>query len=295
MVRRRVLRSVSRSADRVGQAGGGAALPVWAREILIFMVAYLVYQTARTVGTGSLPDATEAAHRVLAFERAVIGNVEAAVQAAILDTPWMSFLNWVYVLAQTVVLVGGIAFVFRRSRPVYRVLRTTLIGAWMVALPIYALYPTAPPRLAGIGMLDTVSRDTPFALDSPTTTVFYNPYAAVPSLHAGFAVALGIAVACCVRSRPIRIGAVMWGPVVSLSVLATGNHFVVDIIVGIAVTLVAFCVAVVIRSLPSRREKRRLRSGPPTSPLGQAATLGASSCGTACTVGYRASSWKGTE
>ena len=62
-------------------------------------------------------------------------------------------------------------------------------------MPIYALFPVAPPRLAGIGMLDTITSGGGVRLDSSLTTSFYNPLAAVPSLHAGFALAVGVALA----------------------------------------------------------------------------------------------------
>jgi hypothetical protein len=59
---------------------------------------------------------------------------------------------------------------------------------------VFALFPVAPPRLAGIGIADTVNSQAAVALTGHST-VFYNPYAAVPSLHVGFAFAIGIAAA----------------------------------------------------------------------------------------------------
>src|ERR671922_1979654 len=40
---------------------------------------------------------------------------------------------------------------YRRSRPVYRQLRNTMIATWLIAVPIFAAFPVAP-RLAGMGL-----------------------------------------------------------------------------------------------------------------------------------------------
>ena len=215
----------------------------WVREMLLFLVAYVVYELARTLGTGSLHDAVANAHRVLAVERDMDLDVEGRIQGALAGTPWLTLLDWIYLGAQTVALAVALIFAYRRSLRVYRALRSTLIGAWLVSLPVYALFPTAPPRLAGIGIADSVSAQTPFSLNASSTGVFFNPYAAVPSLHAAFAVTLGIGVALCLRSRALRLAALRWGPLIALSVLATGNHFVLDIAAGLAVTLIGFVAA----------------------------------------------------
>ena len=215
----------------------------WPAEVALFGLALLAYQGARAVTRGSTPDALANAHRVFDLETSLGINVEARLQGALLGTPWLSALDRVYLLAQQAILAVGIIYVYRASRPVYRTLRTTLLATWLLTLPVYALFPTAPPRLSGLGLLDTVSAGTPIALGSGSTTFFYNPYAAVPSLHAGFAVALGIAVALTARSRLLRVAGVLWGPLVIVSTFATGNHFVVDAMAGVAITAVGFGVA----------------------------------------------------
>ena len=223
-----------------------------------------------TLGTGSRPEAVANAHRVLGLERWAGLDLEGGVQGALAGTPWMVLLDWVYLAAQTVALAGALVFVYRRSPPVYRALRTTLIATWALTLPVYALFPTAPPRLAGIGIADSVSTQTPFSLEASSTAVFFNPYAAVPSLHAAFAVALGIGVALCVRTTPLRIAAVLWGPLVTLAVLATGNHFVVDVAAGLVVTLAGFAAACLAHWLGCARRESPEAVSRPIRPAGAA-------------------------
>jgi PAP2 superfamily len=235
-----------------GQAGSGTLWwPVgWRGEALLFGLAYLTYQAARTLSRGSAPDALADAHRVIGAERALGLDVEGPIQRALLGTPWLTALDWVYLAAQSVALAAGVLFVYHAAPHVYRVLRTTMLTTWLLALPVYALFPTAPPRLAAQGLTDTVSAHTPIGLGAGSTTLFYNPYAAVPSLHAGFAVALGVAVAASTRPPALRILGLAWGPLVILAVLATANHFVLDVGAGLLLTALGLALAL---SLERRR------------------------------------------
>jgi membrane-associated phospholipid phosphatase len=123
-------------------------------------------------------------------------------------------------------------------------------------MPVFALFPVAPPRLADIGIADTVSRQASVELTG-RSTIFYNQLAAVPSLHVGFAVAVGVALAVALRRRGARALALLWGPIVSLAVVATGNHYLFDIGAGLAVTALGFAVGSL--SLhPRARPRQRL-------------------------------------
>jgi membrane-associated phospholipid phosphatase len=132
-----------------------------------------------------------------------------------------------------VVLPGSLIWLYRRSQPVYERLRNTVLATWLISIPVYALFPCAPPRLAGIGMVDTITAQTGFAMDSKLTTSFYNQLAAVPSLHVGFAFAIGVAIAAASQRRIVKVLAHLWGPLVALAVVATGNHFLFDIAAGL--------------------------------------------------------------
>src|SRR4029453_15955231 len=123
--------------------------------------------------------------------------------------PWL--LSNVALAAQLAVVPGALFFLYRRSPAIYRRLRDTILATWMLSVPIFALFPVAPPRLAGIGMADTVSDQAAVALTGHST-VFYNPLAAVPSLHCGFAFAIGLALAAAGRKPWTRALLLTWGP-----------------------------------------------------------------------------------
>jgi membrane-associated phospholipid phosphatase len=208
----------------------------WRVQLGLFVAAWAIYDIARWVAAGELGPATDNARWVMDLEHSTGIAVERSVQQA-LDAGWATWLlSNVYLAAQLAVVPGALFFLYRRSPAIYRRLRDTILATWMLSVPIFALFPVAPPRLAGIGMADTVSDQAAVALTGHST-VFYNPLAAVPSLHCGFAFAIGIALAAAATKPWTRVLALSWGPIVALSVVATGNHYVFDIAAGLLVSV----------------------------------------------------------
>jgi membrane-associated phospholipid phosphatase len=219
----------------------------WRTELLLFLVAYGIYTGARWLFAGDVAEAQDHALWIYELEQTAHVAVEGSVQRA-LDSPVASWLlSNIYLAAQLVVVPGALIWLYRRSPNLYRGLRNTFLATWLIAVPVYALFPVAPPRLAQLGMVDTVSQQAGVGLTG-RSTVFYNPLAAVPSLHVGFALALGIGVALALRSRWTKVLALLWGPLVALAVVATGNHYVFDIVAGVAVTALGFAAS----RLPAR-------------------------------------------
>jgi hypothetical protein len=223
------------------------------KQIGIFALAYLLYSAARYLTVGDLGVAKANADWILDFEHHLGVADEASVQAALTGTWALWLLNHLYLAAQLVVLPGSLIFLYHRSRPLYERLRNTILATWLISIPIYAAFPVAPPRLADVGLVDTITNQTGVALDSGLTTSFYNELAAVPSLHVGFAVAIGIALAAAVRHPVAKTIALLWGPTIGLAVVATGNHFVFDIAAGVVAAAIGYGVGVVL----SRPEMRR--------------------------------------
>jgi membrane-associated phospholipid phosphatase len=221
------------------------------RELAFFAAVYGLYDAGRWLFAGRGPTAVAHAHRVIDLERSLHVAIEGSVQRA-LDLPVVEWvLSNVYLAAQ----LGALIWLYRRAPRVYRPLRDTVIGAWLVATPIFAVYPVAPPRLAGIGIADTVSSQAAVALTGHST-IFYNPYAALPSLHVGLAFAIGIALRAALRARWARTLALLWGPLVTLAVVVTGNHYLLDAAAGLLVTGLTFA------GIRLRAGRRRSRMEP---------------------------------
>jgi len=209
-------------------------------QIGIVLLAYLLYSAARWLTVGDRPSAEAHAQWIVDRERDFHVAVEWSVQSALTGTPFLWVLNHLYLAAQLLVVPGALVFLYLRDRQLYERLRNAILATWLLSIPIYAAFPVAPPRLAGVGLVDTITSQTGFALNGKLTTSFYNELAAVPSLHVGFAVAIGIALAGALQNRVAKALALMWGPVVALAVLATGNHYVFDIVAGVAAAALGY-------------------------------------------------------
>jgi membrane-associated phospholipid phosphatase len=231
--------------------------PAARAQLGIFLLAYLLYSAARFVTIGDLSVAQANADWIMNLEDTLSLGIESSVQQALTGTVFLWVLNHLYLAAQLVVLPGALIFLYRRSRPLYERLRNTILATWVLSIPIYAAFPVAPPRLADSGLVDTITTQTGVALDSSLTTSFYNELAAVPSLHVGFAVVIGIAVAAAIRHPALKVLAWLWGPAIGLAVVATGNHYVFDIAAGVVAAGLGYLLgAAVARAKPQQRPAR---------------------------------------
>src|SRR3954467_5594047 len=231
-------------------------------QIGLYLLAYLIYSAARYVTVGDLPSAKAHAQWIVGLEGHLGVGVEGSVQHAFTGSWLMWVLNHLYLAAQLIVLPGSLIFLYHRSAALYERLRNTILATrlrtpslatWLLSVPVYALFPVAPPRLAGTGLMDTISDGTGFGLTGGLTTSFYTQLAAVPSLHVGFAVAIGIALAAALRNPVLKGVALLWGPVVGPAGVPTGNHFVFDMAAG----LVAAAAGYVLGAAATRVRIRR--------------------------------------
>ena len=155
-------------------------------------------------------------------------------------------------------LLTGIFFLwlYHRSREGFRSFRDGFLAATALALVIHWLYPTAPPRLAGVGLEDTLLMFSGIDIGSPTSSALSNPVAAVPSLHAAYALGVGIGMIRYGRSHLARLAGAVYPPLVVLTIVVTGNHFLLDAVAGMLVLGAGF---LVVRSL---RRRTRSNAGP---------------------------------
>jgi len=212
------------------------------RELALFAAIYVLYDASRWVFAGHLAAARRHAWWVIHLERHLGMAMEGGVQHALGAAVPAFLLSNVYLAAQLLVLPGALLWLYRHNRDVYRGLRNTIVGAWLISIPIFALFPVAPPRLVESGITDSVSHQTGVVLTGHST-MFYNPYAAVPSLHVGVAFAIGISLALALRPSWARTLALAWGPLVTLAVVATGNHYIFDAATGLLTAAVAFAIS----------------------------------------------------
>ena len=220
-------------------------------ELKLFLGAYVLYNAGRWITAGDMSTAVANAHWIVRLEDRLGVGVERSIQHGLQGGVSMWLLSHVYLAAQLIVLPGVLVHLHRRAPSVYVRLRDTVVATWLIAVPVYAAFPVAPPRLAGLGIADSVSANAAVSLTG-RSSVFYNALAAVPSLHCGFAVAVGIALAAATRRTWAKALALLWGPLVCVTVVATGNHYVFDIAAGLAASFAGYAAGVTLRAAASR-------------------------------------------
>ena len=206
------------------------------RETALMLGAYGAYNAVRAAFGGSLEEGRRNAERVERLERRLRIDVEERWQRAFerrrLGMPiWSGF----YLVSQVVALPLSVFLVHRLRPGAYPFVRAAALISWSAGLVWYATQPVAPPRLMDHGPDDTVSRDTPVDLDSRLVRLTYNPIAAMPSLHVGLAPIVGGALALLAPRRAAPLVLVGYPVAVTVSVIVTGNHYVLDVAGGLLV------------------------------------------------------------
>jgi len=205
-------------------------------EAVVVLALYGLYELARGLVVGDKHEAVDHARELVTLERSTGLFVEERVQDAAHTLPGLiDLLNGSYLTLHLAVTVAVLLWLHRRRPEAFPLVRTTLVIASGLALGGYLVYPTAPPRTAGIGIADTVSSGH-VDLNTGLVSSLYNPYAAVPSMHFGYALVAGAAVAWLTSRRLVQAAAAIYPAFVLLVIVATGNHFLFDALAGAAVT-----------------------------------------------------------
>ncbi|MEU6035213.1 phosphatase PAP2 family protein [Actinomadura sp. NPDC047616] len=223
-------------------AVGSLAPSVW-RELALIVLFYTAYTLTRLIlvqdGTG--PAFTHA-DQILAFERSLGIDVELGLNRMLLEVPWLArAANVFYATAHFAVTLGVVVWVYRRHSAHYRWLRTGIMTATGAALLGFWLYPLAPPRfLEHEGFVDPVTALHSMGLyASDASGTLTNQYAAMPSMHAGWALWCGFVLVRLAARRWVRALGVVYPATTVAVILATANHYVLDAVAGIALTAAA--------------------------------------------------------
>lgn len=207
-------------------------------QLLVVVFAYKLYQSTRGAINDQLgaSQAFANADWIVSTERALHLNMEHGVQSFAMGVPGlMDAASLMYVNAQFSVTFGAMIYIYIRHNHAFGFVRNMFIGAWVLALVGYVAMPTAPPRLVpGLDIHDAVAALTNVDPSDQTSNVskLYNPYAAVPSMHVGFALMIGVPLARLSKHRASRLLWAVYPLLVLFVVMATGNHFFLDGVFG---------------------------------------------------------------
>jgi hypothetical protein len=232
------------------------------REALLVVGFYALYEGTRGLASGDSGLAGRHADHVIDLERWLHAFVERDVQDAVHAVPGLAgTLGMIYLTLHLGVTGGYLLWLHLRRPGAFPIVRSTLLIASGLALIGYLAYPTAPPRLAGVGIADTVSNGH-VDLNHGLISSLYNPYAAVPSLHIGYAVIVGAGLYRYGGRAALKAAGIFYPCLVLLIVVATGNHFLFDAAAGAAVAVTGYAAVRLLRprpvaqvvSLPTSRE-----------------------------------------
>jgi membrane-associated phospholipid phosphatase len=229
----------------------------FARQLAIWFGFYVAYQVARGLADRDVPTAFENGRAVIDLERRAGALWELSLQSALHSSDLLMRLSsWTYWLSQFAVLGIALLWVYLRRNEVFLRFRNTVLLANLIGLVGYVLMPTAPPRMyPDFGFVDTLASFSSLNHGSAAIEFAANPYAAMPSLHAADALIVGFAMALIVKRWPFKLLWLAWPAWVSFAVMATGNHFWLDIAAG---ALVAGVAAAVVLGSPLRRRLARV-------------------------------------
>ncbi len=231
-----------------------------ASELAVLVLGFGAYFLVRGAVIDRPAEAYEHARQIIDAERWLGVYWEPRLNSWAADERVLAqTMNLVYFwLHFPLITVFGVwLFVARRHQ--YHFLRNAFLASGAIGLLGYALYPVAPPRelpaLAQqfepgapadvLGYVDTMREYLGYAYQTQSTRPFVNPYAAMPSLHFGWDLLLGLGIARAFpRHRPVLALAVLLPGLQVPAVVLTANHFFLDIAGGAVAAGLGLAIAV---------------------------------------------------
>ena len=228
-------------------------------EALVVGVAFLLYFAVR----GAVIDRPETAYRhtldVIDMERSLGIFWEDDMNSWIKDRQfWAQTANIVYFWLHFPLIIAFGIYLYYGQRGKYTLMRDAFLMSGAIALIVYWLYPVAPPwTLADLadrfdpnapsyvtGFFDTMHAYLGYGYQAQSTRAFVNPYAAMPSLHFGWDLLLGVGIVWASWRQPwmwITLPIGIFLPVSQIpAITATANHFFLDAAAGAVVAVMGF-------------------------------------------------------
>ncbi|SEE05410.1 PAP2 superfamily protein [Streptomyces sp. 2231.1] len=217
--------------------------PALIREFLLVAGLFLVYKLGRQLATGHTGEAFRNARDVWDLERSAHLPDETSVQSALLDGDGLVHLaNTYYATVHFPATLAFLVWLYLRRPAHYLWARRALAAVTTAALVLPFTFPLAPPRmLAGTGLVDTARIYGPSVYGPPSSDHLSNQFAAMPSLHFGWALMVAVGLIAATRSRWRWLW--LLHPLLTLLVIVgTANHYWLDAIVATAMLGLALAV-----------------------------------------------------
>lgn len=206
------------------------------KQAALIGCAVLFYFAVRGQTEGAEATAIDNGRALLQLEQSLGIAVERPMQEWVEANHLTTLANWVYIWCHWPAIIGVLVWLHHTRIESYLLLRNAMFISGSIGLCFFVTLPAAPPRLIEAGFTDTVTEySTSYRVLQPPALV--NKYAALPSLHVGWNLLLGLALYQASERRAVRFAAVSGPLLMGLAVVVTANHYLVDGVVGSAVAL----------------------------------------------------------
>lgn len=216
--------------------------PRWWQEVAIIGFCYWLYSEIRNLVPQQESIAKRHGRSVQHLQDLLHLNFERSVNAFVAHhEPVAQVMDYYYATLHFVITISVMIWLYHAHPRVYRGARTVLFATSLIALAGFYLYPLAPPRLLPqYGYIDTLLVfHTWGSLADPKVAEHSNQYAAMPSLHIGWALWCGVAIFLCGRRLWVRLLGALYPWFTLIVIVGTANHFIVDAVAGLAVFVAA--------------------------------------------------------
>ncbi len=217
-------------------------------EIVVVVVSFLIYFAIRGAVVDRAGEAMVRGFNLIELEQRLGIYRELELQSWILGHYWLiKTMNWIYFWGHMPLVILVAVWLYAWHRKAYFITRNAFLASGAIGVVIYWLFPVAPPRLIPFaGFIDTMAAFDRVGYNAQEAKAFVNPFAAVPSLHFGWSLLLGVVVAWVSRKWWAYTFAVAWPVAMFFAVVMTGNHFILDAVAGAVVSFAGLGIALAI-------------------------------------------------
>ncbi|MDQ1010626.1 hypothetical protein QFZ82_005111 [Streptomyces sp. V4I23] len=218
--------------------------PRWWTELMLIAVVYAAYSAGRLLARGDVSTAVDHGLAILRVEKALLVNAEHPLNRLFTETPAIGIpADFAYATLHYLVTPAILVWLFRRRPAHYRAARTWLMVSTLLGLAGFTLMPTCPPRLldAAHGFVDTMAQYSAYGWWGGEASAprglggMTNQYAAMPSLHVGWALWCGVMLWRHGRTPLMKALGVAYPLLTTVVVMGTANHYFLDAVAGAAV------------------------------------------------------------
>ncbi|GEC10636.1 inositol phosphorylceramide synthase [Streptomyces spinoverrucosus] len=244
----------------------------WWTELPLILLVYVCYSAGRLLARGDVTTAVDHGLAILRIEKALHLNAEHPLNRLFTREPWIGIpADFWYASLHYLVTPALLIWLFRSRTVRYRAARTWLMTSTFIGLIGFTLIPTCPPRLlsAGYGFVDTMAQYSAYGWWAGDASAprglggMTNQYAAMPSLHVGWALWCGVILWRYGGTRLAKVAGVAYPLVTTIVVMGTANHYLLDAVAGIAVMGAGLLLApYVMRCVNSARTWLTARTAP---------------------------------